>query len=360
MYRTVRMNTYYGPKVVVIGLDGAAPEQLRQYLAEGRLPAMAAAIAWSREVALRTDVELFVTSVWPSAASGRSVASHGVHAFRPLMSGTLEPNENRDFKMPVPFWETAARAGVATTVLDFPLYGPCAADNRLEHLHVVRWGPHPPQGAASASDPELAARLLSRHGLHPCTEDDETLHAIEDLTAIATRLIAGVHLRSAVVTDLIEWTRPEMLVVVFPEIHVAAHQFMNREAPDHPSYDPKLVARLGSPTRDTYEAVDQAVGRILDRLPPDATVVLFGVLGLQVTHGGGRLLHEVLVRLGLEVPARAFAPRRTLSALARLLPAPIDRRLRRRLAAIRSRPGHRPVGFDLDWLKTRAFALPWS
>jgi predicted AlkP superfamily phosphohydrolase/phosphomutase len=82
------MNNYRGPRLAIIGLDGAEPDRLRRYISEGRLPALAKLMDRSREVEVQSESELFLTSVWPCIASGLSVASHGLHAFRPLKSGT--------------------------------------------------------------------------------------------------------------------------------------------------------------------------------------------------------------------------------------------------------------------------------
>src|SRR5438552_9452771 len=110
----------------VICLDGADRDTLRRYIGEGRLPALAKILSRSREVEIRTECELFINSCWPCFASGLSVGEHGIHTFRPLRSGTMQLVEGSDFRMPTPFWDTTARAGISTCVLDLPHYAPPA------------------------------------------------------------------------------------------------------------------------------------------------------------------------------------------------------------------------------------------
>jgi predicted AlkP superfamily phosphohydrolase/phosphomutase len=318
-----------GLRLAVIGLDGADPDTLRRYIAEGRLPAIARLFGRSREVEIRTEGELFLNSSWPCFASGLSVGSHGIHAFRPLRSGTMQLVEGTDFRMPAPFWEVAARAGVATSVLDVPLYGPPSSTSGLEKLRYVEWAPHPPLRPQASAPVDLTPLLMGRHGPHPCTVDTETFLTLEESADMMGRLAVGARKRAGVIGDLIRTTKPELLVAVFSELHTAGHQWLHCETPDHRCYDAAMVSALGSPIRRVYEAVDAAIGELIEQLPPETTVLLTCLGGFRVTHGGGYLLYDLLVRLGLSVPAK--------DSLIEV-----------------------PPGLPFDFSKTRAFALPWA
>ena len=344
-------------KVVVIGLDGTDPQTLRRHIAAGRLPAIAKILEQSREVELRSEGELFINSFWPCFASGLSVGSHGVHAFRPLRSGTMQLVERQQYRVTTPFWETAARSGVRTCVLDATFYGPPAARSGLEKLSYVEWGPHPPARPPGSLSPNLIKHLLSRHGPHPCPIDVESLRTVQDSADMAALLCIGARKRAAVINDLIQMTNPELFVAMFPELHTAGHQWLHKETPDHQCYDAELVSTLGSPIRQVYEAVDHAIGEVIRRLPPETTVVLTCLGGVRVTHGGAYLLHDLLARLGLSVAGRYEdqpQPRRHLLE-------PIRVALRRcREIWSGHRPFEHPPGLYFDWSKTRAFALPWA
>ena len=327
-------------RLAVIGLDGTDPLTLRRHIAEGRLPNIARLLERSREVEVRTESELFINSFWPCFASGRSVGSHGVHAFRPLRSGTMRLVGTSQQRVATPFWETAARHGIRTCVLDAPFYGPPAPEKGLELLSYVEWGPHPVPRPPGSLSPDLIKQVLNRHGPYPCPIDLASLPTVQDSADELTLLCIGARKRAAVISDLIRMTNPELLVVVFGEPHTAGHQWLNKETLDHRCYDPALLQALGSPTTQVYEAVDRAIGRVIEQLPDDTTVLLTCLGGLQVTHGGGYLLYDLLERLGVSVlPGRADQPEPEAN-----LPEGIES----------------PPGLYFDWSRTRAFALPWA
>jgi predicted AlkP superfamily phosphohydrolase/phosphomutase len=338
-------------RVAVIGLDGTDPQTLRRYIAEGRLPAIAKILERSREAEVRSESELFINAFWPCFAGGVSVGSHGVHAFRPLRSGTMQLVDRSQYRVPIPFWEMAARAGIRTSVLDATFYAPPAAENGLEKLSYVEWGPHPPARPPGSSEPNLIKQLWNRHGPHPCPIDIESLVTVQDSADMAALLCIGARKRAAVINDLIEMTNPELLVAMFPELHTAGHQWLHKETPDHRCYDAALMGALGSPIQQVYEAVDAAIGKVVDQLPPDTTVLLVCLGGLRVTHGGAYLLHDLLVQLGHTV-----YPKHQKGFL-----EPIRASWQRyRDSRVDRQPLESPPGLYFDWSKTRAFALPWA
>jgi len=343
-------------KVVVIALDGTSPQTLRRHIAEGRLPTIARILKQSREAEVRSEGELFINSSWPCFASGLSVGSHGVHAFRPLRSGTMQLVERQQYRVATPFWEMAARAGTRTCVLDVTFYAPPAAESGLDTLSYVEWGPHPPARSPSSKGPNLIRHLLNRYGPHPCPMDVEAELTIQGSADMVTLLSIGARKRAAVINDLIRTTNPELFVAQFSELHTASHQWLHKETPDHRGYDAALISALGSPIDQVYEAVDRAIGEVVEQLPLDATVLLVCLGETRVTHGGAYLLYDLLERLGLLVQGSDDHPERW-----RHFPKPVRTALRR---CREIWTGHRsvecPPGLYFDWSKTRAFALPWA
>ena len=342
-------------KVIVIALDGVDPQTMRRQIADGRLPVITKILEKSREVEVRTECELFGVSCWAGLASGLSVGSHGIHAFRPVRPGTLQLVESKEFRMPPPFWEMAARAGISTCVLDMPHYAPPIATSEIESLRYVEWGPHPPQRLQSSLPPDLSARLISRHGLHPCPIDIESLPNPQDAADHLACLCAGARKRAAVINDLLRMTNPELFVAVFSEPHTAGHQWLHQETPGHPCYNAALDGAIGSPVRQVYDAMDEAIGKVIEQLPAGTTVVLICLGGVRVTYGACYLLHDLLVRLGYSVyptyppPVRDDDDRSWRAALRRC-----------RDIWFGKRSLERSPQLLFDWSQTRAFALPWS
>lgn len=327
-------------KMLVIALDGVDPQTLHRYVDGGHLPQIAKLLQRSREVELRTMCDFFGPSCWAGFSSGLSVGSHGIHAYRPLRLGTLQPVDSTEFKMPVPFWERTARAGISTSVLDVPHYPVPVGAPELAQLRFVEWAPHPPQRQPSSMPSDLLPHMMDRFGCHPFPIDVKSLQTPEDAADHVACIAAGARKRAAVVNELIRMTHPELVVAVFSEIHTATHQWSHREAEGHRSFDADLRDAIGSPIRSVCEAVDGAIGRVLDNLPSDATVLLTCLGGERITHGGSYFLHDLLVRLGYCVYPTYNSEEDKESESWKEYESPPD--------------------LCLDWRLTRAFTLPWQ
>jgi predicted AlkP superfamily phosphohydrolase/phosphomutase len=347
------------PRMVVLALDGADPESIGRCVDAGWLPEMATVIRRARRVELQTLGDLFVPSPWPCAVSGVAVENHGIHAFRPIRSGTLDIIEGMQRHVPAPFWETAVRAGLRADVLDAPICAPPPEDAALDGLRFVEWGAHPPVRAPGSFPPSLVTTMTDRHGVHPCREDDPSAMTVDDLSSIQVRLCDAVRARENIIMDMLDGDAPDLLVAGFSEVHIAEHQFLNLTAPEHPRYDAAVSAALGDvPLRLVYQAIDATIGRIVQRLPAETTVLLVCLGGLRVIHGGAQLLDDILRKTGLTASktVRPSLARR----LWRLLPERLRQAGRRQVPRLVRRSGDNLFWASFDWSATRAFSLPWT
>jgi predicted AlkP superfamily phosphohydrolase/phosphomutase len=349
-----------GPQVAVILLDGTDPESISRQIEAGWLPVLAKSFREARTVDLQALNELFPTALWPCVASGVAVENHGIHNFRPIKSGTLRIVEPTERPLPTPpFWETAVRAGLSASIIDVPIYGPPPPNASLDGLRYLEWGAHPAIRPAGSFPPSLVSEIQLRHHAHPFRDDDSSLRTVEELTAAQVRICEGVRARERIILDMLDQGPPDLLVACFAEAHIGGHQFLNLTTDRHPHYDPAVVAELGElPLRTVYEAIDAAVGHILDRLPADTTVLVACMCGLRVSHGSSSLLDDVLQRVGLT--ARAPSRLEPLRRLWRRLPAGLRRAGAKRLTGAFSRAKEAAFFASFDWAATRAFALPWT
>ena len=348
-----------GPRVAVILLDGTDPESIARHIEAGRMPVLAKAFSQARKVGLQSLNELFPTSLWPCLASGVAVENHGIHNFRPIRSGTLDVVEPTERQLPAPFWEIAVRAGLGATVIDAPIYGPPPPHASLDGLRYLEWGAHPAIRPAGSFPPSLISEIQLRHPAHPFRDDDSSLKSVEELTTAKVRLCEGIRAREAVILDMLDQCSSDLLVAGFAEAHIGGHQFVNLTAVNHTHYDPVVAAELGElPLRTVYEALDAAVGRILGRLPADATVLVACVGALRVSHGSSSLLDDVLRRVGLS--ARAPSRLDALRRMWRRLPVGLRRAGAKQLTGVFSRAKEAAFFAAFDWAATRAFALPWT
>jgi predicted AlkP superfamily phosphohydrolase/phosphomutase len=347
------------PRVAVIALDGFDPESIARYIEAGWLPELAKAFSRARQVELQSLGGLFLNSPWPCAVSGVAVENHGIHAFRPIRSGTLDIVEGADRHVPTPFWETAVRAGLRASVLDVPVCGPPPGEASLEGLRFLEWGTHPNARMPGSYPGSLLSEIVDRHGPHPCRDDDPALMTVEELTAVQIRLCEGIRARERIIVDMLDHDQADLVVAAFSEGHIAGHQFMNLTVPGHPRYEAGVAAELGDKLRRrVLEAVDAAVGRILERLPPETTVLVACMGGLRATFGGSYFLEDMLRRTGLTASV-AVQPS-LAQRLWRLIPERIRQVGRRRMTGLVRRHADSQFWASFDWSATRAFALPWT
>ena len=345
--------------MVVIALDGTDPESIGRCVDSGWLPEMAKLISKARRVELHTLGDLFVPSPWPCAVSGVAVGNHGIHAFRPIRSGTLDIIEGRQRHVPTPFWETAVRAGLRADVLDAPICAPPPEHAALDGLRFVEWGAHPPARAPGSFPPSLISTMIDRHGPHPFREDDPSAMTVDDLTSIQARLCDAVRARENIIMEMFDGDAPDLLVAGFSEAHIAEHQFLSLTVPEHSRYDAAVSAALGDfPLRQVHQAVDATIGRIVQRLPRETTVLLVCLGGLCVMHGGAHLLDDILRQSGL-TGSKTVQPS-LARRLWRLLPERIKEAGRRQVPKLVRRSGDGLFWASFDWAATRAFSLPWT
>ena len=100
----------------------------------------------------------------------------------------------------------------------------------------------------------------------------------ERLQRLRTALLEGIRRRLAIMKVLLAEHPADLTVLAFSEIHIAGHHFWHLGDRGHPAFrrnQPPLPDFL----LDVYRATDQALGELLERLPPDANLLLFSPEG---------------------------------------------------------------------------------
>jgi predicted AlkP superfamily phosphohydrolase/phosphomutase len=170
------------------------------------------------------------------------------------------------------------------------------------------------------------------------------------------------------VSELIDETRPELAIVVFPEIHHTTHQLWHMIEPDDELYAdavPPDQWDLKPDLIEVYREVDRQIGRIVEAAGSDTLVMAFSLHGME-PGPGIPVIHEPLLE------ALGFSARRTWRGLSwrdrgialfgsakRHAPHGLRSLYHRRAG---SRTKHRlaqpTVVPPHDWSRTRAFSLP--
>jgi predicted AlkP superfamily phosphohydrolase/phosphomutase len=273
--------------LVVLCLNGVDDRVVDALMAAGRLPHLAALARRGSVVRFDTLGEALADGVWPTLLSGSGAGDHGIAHFTRFEPATMGLRQQREGEVE-PFWLHLPGRGRGGLVLDAPGIHPhpaSAADASCGLLDLAP--PHRP-----VTTTRSLRRLLA--GLHAerIAEFDHPPTLAEE-RALSARL-AG---RAQRVGRWLAGAAPGRPLVVagFGEPHAVVHLLAHHWIPGHwhrpwPP-EPELVAR-------PYEAVDDAVGRVLQAVE-DANVVVVAAHGMRPANPAGHLLEELVVRAGL-------------------------------------------------------------
>ena len=269
-------------KVVALGIDGPNGALLDQWLAEGKLPNIAA-IA-KRGVTIRhSHLKRFRNArCWNIFLTGRDTPGAG---------STFRPDDYRYFNHPLLREDEHAfyALGAGRRVCIFDL--PTAISNGVDGVQVIGWGSEL-NASTPVSRPEgLMAELIARHGPDPKMETafavrDERgeaaersyrnpcLYSTEDLDRYRDFLERAVERRTEICLDLLGREDWDLFLAAFIEGHTANHLFWHLGRP-YPI--PSPLAAGEDPLATLYGSIDAAIGRIAAALSPDTVLVLFTI-----------------------------------------------------------------------------------
>ena len=286
--------------MLILGIDAADRHLVRGWADDGSLPNFARLFATSAHGDSRNATGMVAGTVWPTfytgVLPGRTGRFRGTTQF---VTGTYE-HADIDFDrhgFPA-FWTRLSEAGLSSTVVDAPYAFLSDAPGVTQ---IVDWCSHSAwkDGVTSSTPPALAADTRHRYGRDPVGKCDfARVDTIDDLRRFRDGLIERVGMRVAQTRDLLAEQPGDVFLQVFSECHCAGHQLWHLHDPDHPLHDPALVAALGGdPLKAVYQAVDSAVGELLDAIPADGSALVFCSHGIGPAYSGTHLLDEILLQL---------------------------------------------------------------
>ncbi len=348
-----------GPKVMVLGLDGATLDLIRPWATEGKLPHLARLMAEGAWGELESTIPPVTAPAWISFMTGQSPASHGIFHFRTFdltkyscFDETLVTSAAIAGKT---IFDRASEAGLRVAAVNVPMTYPPYAVNGV----MVAGYPTPNVQKAYTYPPELARgigvmNVTSEFFRHSNPERIRSAqYMVENLTGLCERL-----LREEVY---------DLLAVVYTNTDMANHFFRKYMDPSLPAYDPEGAKIYGRALEEQYRLVDQAVGRLLALRGPDTTVVVMsdhgsGPYATQYVHLNAWLREEGwlatrdrrIARTGQAMQALLEYVRiRTpflRDALKRYLPNAVKEQISR---------GRQNAG-AIDWLQTSAYRVPMA
>jgi predicted AlkP superfamily phosphohydrolase/phosphomutase len=339
--------------VTMIGLDAADAVIVDRLVAAGDLPNLARLRATGMYGRLVSPAPRFAGGVWPTFYTGRRVASHGVYHSKLWRPDTMRVEVARDDWLSArPFWESLPDLRVC--VVDVPMI--LGRPREVNGVYIGGWGTHDliSRGSAPAGVWRECRRAVGAPVMPP---EHFGRQSERSIGALADALVATTDQLARLAADLLGRETFDFGCVVFGAAHRAGHYLWDRSQIEDGArpgtsreMDPGLIR--------VYQALDRAVGLLLDEVPDQSLVLVFAVHGMGPNPGWSDLLPEILTRLARH--GTGHAPRRgALFRLKERIPfhwaRPVLNRLpialNQRLVSIWSRN-------MFDWSSTRYFPMP--
>jgi len=286
----------------LIGLDGVGWFPLRQWIQQGRLPRLQAALQHGRRrrICLLDNKALMRTeNSWLTFFQGIRVdlAREWAHCSYSPEDYSFREHAAYRFCQARPFFRCTDRS---TLVFDAPLVQVDPTENPpSSRVEVYGWGTEANQFSASSIPAERLQRLEAAHGMHPVYAQACRVGSGHDgpgqgvgesatrqyrlpniyqsvaLQQLRDGLLEGVRRRTAIIAELLAEHQPQLAVCVYAEAHTAGHLFWHLSQP-HPLFDPSADDALLA----VLQEIDRGLAVLFDAFP-GADFVLFSPQGMQ-------------------------------------------------------------------------------
>lgn len=272
-------------RLLVIGIDGATFDLIEPWAEAGDLPNLKRLMAEGVHTPLASTLPPVTSPAWPTFATGMNPGKHGVFDFIRPTGGRFELVNATSIRAPT-IWQILSQAGRTVGVMNVPITYP----------------PHPVNGfiiggmlSPVGSTFTYPANLLDRHGgrMKPYRIAPHVQYKEGNEEEFAADILDLVERRGEYALQLMADHPYDFLMFHFQATDVIQHAFWKFVDVDHPRYDPQAAARFGPVLKQVYQRLDSFIGRMLDRLPDDTTVIVMS------DHGFGALHYVVNLNLFL-------------------------------------------------------------
>ncbi len=263
-------------KLLIIGFDGATFDLIRPWAAQGHLPHLAALMQHGVHGDLRSTLPPVTSPAWPTFMTGCNPGKHGVFDFIQPHGDNFTLVNSTQIRQPT-IWKRLSRLGYRVGVMNVPVTFPPSEVNGFMITDILS-----PRGAQISYPADLISRYepaLGPYRIAPNVQYKPGLEAefIDDIyDLINTRGKWALHLMDNEPMDV--------FMVHFIAMDIMKHALWRFMDHNHPRYEPGPYEHA---IRDGYKLVDQYIGALMAKLPPDANTLVMS------DHGFGPLKNMV-------------------------------------------------------------------
>ncbi len=263
-----------GTKVLIIGLDGATPELVDRWVEQNKLPYLKQIMQRGVYGKLRSVYPPISPAAWTTFATGYNPGKHGVYDFRDYdntrygcFADTIVDSNSFAGKT---IWDIVGAAGQKVGVVTVPVTYPAWKVNGF----MISGYPTPDTGKSFTYPPELGKTL-------PPMVGDAAFFKSATGHVLLKEMNRSMHECTDVSIDLMNKDDYGLFIMVVGATDRAHHDWWKYIDPQHPAYDPKEAELYGDLILEVYKAADACVGKFLEAIDDDTTVIVMS------DHGGG-------------------------------------------------------------------------
>jgi len=346
--------------IAVLQFDAVSRIHLDRFLAEGRLPMLNSLRSRGTWYELETPATHFEGAAAYSLYTGVHVGEHGL--YYPWLWSAREQRVRffDDLSAPEAGWERLERAGRRSLVIDpYEMRPP----RTMRGIFLTGWQFKNRVVLRTSSIPNQIHRSLAREfGAPPVGEEVYGRPAARELLRLRESLLVGPRRGADVVEKLLQREQFDMLWISLSAAHLGGHRYFDL-SPISEEAELSRYPELGTALLDIYQAVDEALARIVASLPAGTDILVVSPSGMGPNTSRSHLLPGMLEAVmtghredstGGGAPAgsllwriRAVMPTGLRGLVANSLP---DRWALELAARLELR--------GVDWTITRAFMMP--
>lgn len=265
-------------RVFVLGLDGATFDLIDPWLEAGSLPNLYSFMDSGAYGKLESVLPPMSPPAWASAITGVNPGKHAMFDwYRRLPNSRALVSETSKSLRTKAIWTLLSEAGRPVGAINVPLSDPPHPVNGF----MISGMPHTdPKGYTYPKElqEELEGYLTDSMGDHL---NDENAKELLD------KFMRTYRERLEVTIRLMQERPWDLFWVVFTATDRIQHYYWKFMDENHPKYDPDAPEFLKEAIFNLWVEIDAGIGRILEVMPDDATVIIMS------DHGFGPIYKEV-------------------------------------------------------------------
>lgn len=353
-------------KVIVVGLDGATFDVMMPWIKRGKLPNIQKLMEEGCYGNLESTIHPLSPQAWSSFITGKNPGKHGIFDFTWRRPYSYEVQlTNASYREGKSLWKILGEHEKMVGVINVPMTYPPEKVNGF----MISGMDAPGTKSNFTYPPELYDEIIGRFGEYIIGQRLWEYSRRDRERDLITALKEMTRLRTEVTLYLMDRKKWDFLMVVYRASDIVQHRFWKYYDVNHPEYSKEGAAMFGSAIFEIYSDLDSALGRLLERVDENCSVIVLSDHGAGGFSDKSVYLNSWLESEGLlayldksDRSKGSFNHRLeqhllwAKSNLARYVPHKLKMDLQRFLPGLFNKMASLSYFSNIDWSKTKAYS----